>query len=154
VLLACTANDLNPRTRSKWTACACIERLRCLSMPRNPRVSSWPKPAVPMSALTPLLGAKRTCGKRTENDANDPIVWTGRALQAESLEWQRLVLRFCIRPLHGADRSWPSWISARVRSHSRIGPRRPVGSPDHGRDGETVLHLLKSNSQTSAGVSY
>jgi hypothetical protein len=53
-----------------------------------------------------------------EGDAFDPTVWTGRALQAESLEWQRLVLRFCIRPLHGADRSWPSWISARVRSHS------------------------------------
>jgi hypothetical protein len=44
-----------------------------------------------------------------------PTVWTGRALQAESSEWQWLVLRFCIRPLGGADRSWPSWISARVR---------------------------------------
>jgi hypothetical protein len=29
----------------------------------------------------------------------DPSVWTGRALQAESAEWQQLVLRFCIRPL-------------------------------------------------------
>src|ERR1700756_2844505 len=85
---------------------------------------------------------------------HDPTVWTGRALQAESAEWQRLVLLFCIRPLRGADGSWPSWISARVRSHSEIGPRRPVGSPDHERDGETVLHLLKSNSQTSVGVSY
>ena len=28
------------------------------------------------------------------------------------------------------------------------------GSPDHERDGETVLHVLKSNSQTSAGISY
>jgi hypothetical protein len=71
---------------------------------------------------------------------DDPTVWTGRALQAESSKWQWLVLRFCIRPLRGADRSWPSWISARVRSHSEIGPRRPVGSPDHERDGETVLH--------------
>src|ERR1700746_2854897 len=67
------------------------------------------------------------------------IVWTGRALQAESSE-QWLVLRFCSRPLRGADRSWPSWISARVQSHSEIGPRRPVGSPDHERDGETVFH--------------
>jgi len=70
------------------------------------------------------------------------------------LSGSELVLLFCIRPLCGADRSWPSWISARVRSHSQIGLRRPVGSPDHGRDGETVLHLLKSNSQTSAGVSF
>jgi len=92
--------------------------------------------------------------ERLRSAANDPLVWTGRALQAESAERQRLVLRFCIRPLRGADSSWPSWISARVRSHSRIGPRRPVGSPDHERDGETVLHLLKSNSQTSVGVSY
>ena len=68
-----------------------------------------------------------------------PTVWTGRALQAESSEWERLVLLFCIRPVRGADRSWPSWISARIRSHSRIGPRRPVGSPDHGCDGETVF---------------
>src|ERR1700756_5444469 len=68
--------------------------------------------------------------------------------------WRSWVLRFCIRPLTERLSSWPSWISARARSHSRIGPRRPLGSPDHGRDGETVLHLLKSNSQTSAGVSY
>jgi len=52
--------------------------------------------------------------------ANDPIGVTGRALQAESSRWQWLVLRFCIRPLRGADRPWPSWISARVRSHSAI----------------------------------
>jgi len=83
----------------------------------------------------------------------DRTVWTGRALQAESSE-QWLVLRFCIRPMRGADRSWPLWISARVRSHSEIGPRRPVGSPDHERDGETVLPFLKSNSQTSAGISH
>src|SRR5215472_7129073 len=56
-----------------------------------------------------------------------PTVWTGRALQAESSEWQWLVLRFCIRPLRGADRSWPSWISARVRSHSEIGLEGQLG---------------------------
>src|ERR1700747_3345691 len=83
-----------------------------------------------MSALAPQLGGKQTPGER------------GRAWQAESSE-QWLVLRFCILPLRGADRSWPSWISARVRSHSRIGPRRPVGSPDHERDGETVLPFFK-----------
>jgi len=99
------------------------------------------------------LGADPTWLALRQIDAFDPTVWTGRALQAESSE-QWLVLRFCIRPLRGADRSWPSWISARVRSHSRIGPRRPVGSPDHERDGETVLPFFKSNSQTSAGISH
>src|SRR5499433_1354971 len=47
--------------------------------------------------------------------------------------------------------SWPSWISARIRSHSRKGPERPVVPPDHGCDGETVSPSLHSSSQTSAG---
>ncbi len=34
--------------------------------------------------------------------------------------------------------SWPSWISARTRSHSEKGPERPLVPPDHGGDGETV----------------
>src|SRR5262249_20226351 len=55
----------------------------------------------------------------------------------------------CVEQIAPGHHGYP-----RVRSHSEIGPRRPVGSPDHERDGETVLHLLKSNSQTSAGVSY
>jgi hypothetical protein len=31
-----------------------------------------------------------------------PSVWTGRALQAESDDLEKLVLRFCIRPIEGA----------------------------------------------------
>ena len=50
-----------------------------------------------------------------------PSVWTGRALQAESDDLEKLVLRFCIRPMMEPWSSWPSWISARVRSHSRLG---------------------------------
>src|SRR5262245_63573600 len=38
--------------------------------------------------------------------------------------------------------SWPPWISARIRSHSRKGPERPVVPPDHGCDGETVSPSL------------
>ena len=94
----------------------------------------------------PVIQSSSCCGRtsfsvRRSNDYYASVgdaFGVGRALQAESSE-QWLVLRFCIRPLRGADRSWPSWIYARVRSHSRIGPRRPVGSPDHERDGETVL---------------
>ena len=37
-----------------------------------------------------------------QTDAFDPYVWTGRALQAEFEKWRGLVLRICIRPLHGA----------------------------------------------------
>src|SRR6266536_3010951 len=44
--------------------------------------------------------------------------------------------------------SWPSWISARTRSHSRKGPERPLVPPDHGCDGETVSPSPQSDSQT------
>src|SRR5918993_1219470 len=47
------------------------------------------------------------------------------------------------------QRSWPSWISARIRSHKRTGPSWPNGSPEHRCDGATVLHLVYL-SQTSA----
>src|SRR3984957_12248367 len=49
--------------------------------------------------------------------------------------------------------SWPSWISARTRSHFRKGPERPLVPPDHGYDGETVSPSPQSNSQTSVGSS-
>ena len=35
-------------------------------------------------------------------DRHDPSVWTGRALQARFEQMEGLVLRICIRPLHGA----------------------------------------------------
>jgi hypothetical protein len=47
----------------------------------------------------PELGVKPTCRLNAGTSQLDPTVWTGRALQAESAEWQQLVLRFCIRPL-------------------------------------------------------
>ena len=34
--------------------------------------------------------------------AHGTSVWTGRALQAKCEFWRVLVLRICIRPLHGA----------------------------------------------------
>ena|SRR5260370_39977560 len=37
-----------------------------------------------------------------QTGAFNPSVWTGRALQAESEKMEGLVLRICIRPLHGA----------------------------------------------------
>src|SRR5215831_19260555 len=48
--------------------------------------------------------------------------------------------------------SWPSWISAHIRSHSEKGPERPKVPPDHGCDGQTVSPSPQSNSQTSAGL--
>jgi hypothetical protein len=51
--------------------------------------------------------------------------WRGRALQAESDDLAKLVLRICIRPIHGAFELLA--ISARVRSHSRLGPEGQKG---------------------------
>jgi hypothetical protein len=83
--------------------------------------------------------------------AAGPSVWTGRALQAESDDLERLVLRFCIRPVDGAFELL-AIMDIRARSISFASrPRRPDGPPDHERAGETFLHLLFSDSQTSAG---
>ena len=71
-----------------------------------------------------------------------PSVWTGRALQAESDDLEKLVLRFCIRPIEGAFELL-AIMDIRARSISFTSrPRRPYGPPDHERAGETFLHLL------------
>ena len=63
--------------------------------------------------------------------------------------WRRLVLRFCIRPTDGAFELL-AIMDIRARSISFASrPRRPDGSPDHERAGETFLHLLFSDSQMS-----
>ena len=73
-----------------------------------------------------------------------PSVWTGRALQAESDDLEKLVLRICIRPIHGAFELL-AIMDIRACSISFASrPRRPEGPPDHERAGETFLHLLIS----------
>ena len=56
-----------------------------------------------------------------------PSVWTGRALQAESDDLESWscasVSGLFMEPLS----SWPTSISARVRSHSRLGPEGQKG---------------------------
>ena len=79
-----------------------------------------------------------------------PSVWTGRALQAESDDLEKLVLRICIRPIDGAFELL-AIMDIRARSISfTTRPRRPDGPPDHERAGETFLHLL-FRLQTLAG---
>src|ERR1700751_463428 len=55
-----------------------------------------------------------------------PSVWTGRALQAKNDDVELIGL-VCIRPLTERLCSWPSWISARARSHSRLGREGHMG---------------------------
>src|SRR5246500_4349441 len=71
-----------------------------------------------------------------------PSVWTDRALQAKSDDLEVVVLRFCIRPLNGTLCSWPSWISARARSHSRLGPEGHMGHLITNALARPFLHLL------------
>jgi hypothetical protein len=81
-------------------------------------------------------------------------VWTGRALQAESDDLEKLVLRFCIRPMDGAFRLL-AIMDIRARSISfTTRPRRPEGPPDHERAGETFSPSPLFDSQTSAGNPY
>jgi hypothetical protein len=101
--------------------------------------------------ISDAIGAKRTCRERRERVDRTkvtPTAWTGRALQAEStlallypaLAWSRSLLAIMdirARPISFSDRpSKASWVT---RSRTRRRDRSP---------------LLKSNSQTSAGVSY
>src|SRR6476661_10865613 len=83
----------------------------------------------------------------------DPTVWTGRALQAGSEQMEgvglahlypALAWSVCVPGHHGYPRA-PDLILGK-------GPERPLGSPDHGYDGETVSPSPQSNSQTSAGI--
>jgi hypothetical protein len=64
---------------------------------------------------------------------------------------EKLVLRFCIRPVDGAFELL-AIMDIRARSISfTTRPRRPYGPPDHERAGETFSPSPLSDSQTSAG---
>ena len=90
-----------------------------------------------------MIGPFRVSGVAYKaRSAPGPSVWTGRALQAESDDLERLVLRFCIRPIDGAFELL-AIMDIRARSISfATRPRRPDGPPDRERAGETFLHLL------------
>src|ERR1700746_2350165 len=61
------------------------------------------------------------------SSAVGPSVWTGRALQAESDDLEGLSYVSVSGLLLERLSSWPSWISARVQSHSRLGPEGQKG---------------------------
>ena len=83
----------------------------------------------------------------------DPTVWTGRAVQAGCEQMEGVVLRICIRPLHGAFVA-PGHYGYPRAPDLILGKalRGRLGHQDHGYDGETVSPFPQSNSQTSAGI--
>src|SRR5271165_461243 len=67
----------------------------------------------------------------------------------KSDDLEKLVLRFCIRPIDGAFELL-AIMDIRARSISfATRPRRPDGPPDHERAGETFSPSPLSDSQTS-----
>jgi hypothetical protein len=71
------------------------------------------------------IRANRTWLKRA-NDANDPNVWSGRALQENFVELVVSGLASMYPAYCWSVGSWPSWISARMRSHYRRGLNRTI----------------------------
>src|ERR1700745_4405105 len=76
--------------------------------------------------------------------ANGPSVWTGRALQAKNDDVELIGLALLYPALDGTLCSWPSWISARARSHSRLGPEGHKGHLITNALARPFLHLLNS----------
>ena len=94
----------------------------------------------PLHAITIVIARLRIRIEQQYSIAGSPV--TGRALQAENGDLEKLVLRFCIRPIDGAFELL-AIMDIRARSISfTTRPRRPDGPPDHERAGETFLHLL------------
>jgi hypothetical protein len=80
-----------------------------------------------------------------------PFVWTGRALQGENDDLEKLILRICIRPIDEAFELL-AIMDIRARSISFASrPRRPYGPPDHERAGETFSPSPLFDSQILAG---
>ena len=84
----------------------------------------------------------KICLANSEPSTHGPSVWTGRALQAENDELEKVGLALLYPAyLRGPLGSWPSWI-IRARSISfATRPRRPEGPPDHERAGETFFSI-------------
>src|SRR4051812_12066047 len=115
-IIACSQNRdscafCRNRTCRRWTA-------------------SWSKPRAREFPFTTFSSARRSAGA---------TVWTGRALQAEyddlekiglALLYPALERSLCAPGHHGYPR-----ISAHIRSHSEKGPEWPVVPSDHGCEG-------------------
>ena len=98
-----------------------------------------------------LLGEKRKSLVHA-NYVNDPNVWSGRALQENFVELAESGLASMYPAFCWSVGSWPSWISARVRSHYRKGLNGPFGSPVFASAGKTEPPSRLILSQTSADI--
>ena len=123
----------------------------------RPGHTKWHQAAIPEAgSLLPLLDTETGRPSRTAVPAGrDPLVWTDRALQ-EGMSRRAACGLASMYPasVWSVWCSGPAWVSARIRSHYRIGLEGPFGSPVFGCAGETVPpSSLQSISQTSVGNS-
>src|SRR5262249_3073504 len=92
--------------------------------------------------------------KKSRSDFNNMTLMYGPAVRCKrvSSSWRWTVLHQCIRPLIWSSMgSWPSWRTARLRSHYRTGLSGPFGSPVFASAGKTDTPSRLVLSQTSAG---
>jgi hypothetical protein len=113
---------------------------------------SWPNP---IGKHIQVLQQNRTQSSRAlgraERQFMTHLYGPAARCKPKMMIWRTLVLRFCIRPVDGAFELL-AIMDIRARSISFASrPRRPYGSPDHERAGETFSPSPLSNSQTSAG---
>jgi hypothetical protein len=87
--------------------------------------------------------AKRRPSPCGQTDANDPHVWSGRALQEVSSSWRSAVSHQCIRSLIGAVLLRANMdISARAISLTDRPQRGHVGHQCSHAPGRPILHLF------------
>jgi hypothetical protein len=81
-----------------------------------------------------------------------PSVWAVRALQAENDDLEMIGLAHLYPALEwNVLCSWPSWISARARPHSRLGPEGHMGHLITNALARPFSPSPHFDSQTSAG---
>ena len=103
----------------------------------------------PLSKAEHMAASTQACDVKillanSEPSTHGPSVWTGRALQAESDDLEKLVLRFCIRPQDGAFRLL-AIMDIRARSISlRLGHEGQKGHLITNALARPFLHLLFS----------
>src|SRR4029453_18977253 len=105
-----------------------------------------------LSADDRYWGLSRHSLDQADTAASDPMYGPAVRCKRHWLSWWRAALHQCIRPLIAAGCPWPSWISARVRSHYRTGLNGPFGSPVLACPGKTEPPSPPILSQTSAST--
>jgi hypothetical protein len=146
-----TMDESEPRC-DKWSARAsvqpcCLISVRGRNHVRTDRLHSIVRARAcrfTVPALRPLFGlfGPHATPPANASVANDPNVWSGRALQEDFVELAASGLASMYPAFVWSVGSWPSWISARLRDRPRPGQSGHQCSQTPGRPN---LHLVSSS---------